>query len=195
MSCKLKCNVYTDFAASGMQISETCNDAQITILTICCASPGTRVTRTRRIAIISTRELLMRSFVFIQFHNNASRESAEIRKKLTGRESKENACEPTRVSKCLCAFVYAPVRFGAFSYRRTHKRTHTRSSKREALSTSTTKCVHVQRRGALGIPKAEIRGVYVVASVSAAAPWGRGEAAGRGKGEGERRVECAGRGC
>jgi len=36
------------------------------------------------------------------------------------------------------------------------------------------KRIRTRAQEALGIPKAEIRGVYVVASVSAAAPWGRG---------------------
>jgi len=53
------------------------------------------------------------------------------------------------------------------------------------------KRIRARAEEALGIPKAEIRGVYVVASVSAAAPWGR-EGGERGGG-GERR--SAGRGC
>jgi len=54
------------------------------------------------------------------------------------------------------------------------------------------KRIRARAEEALGIPKAEIRGVYVVASVSAAAPWGRegGERGGGGEGvqaEGARR--------
>lgn len=61
----------------------------------------------------------------------------------------------------------------SYAYSRTHRR------RNEALST--TKRIRTRAQGALGIPKAEIRGVYVVASVSAATPWGK---EGRRDGEG-----------
>lgn len=77
-----------------------------------------------------------------------------------------------------------------------HTRMHVYASRNEAPSTSTMKRIRTRAQEALGIPKAEIRGVYVVANVSAAAPWAR-EAArgGRGRKECRQRVLGGQGGC